>query len=437
MTTTDTHILPHGDLVRPFIAYRKVNTVGLFKHTDSSPLLRALAFSPDGTSLGGAFDQRVVIWRVEQIEDDAVPGGLERWTSSFILCLDDTVEEELSFFAWTKTGFLLIGSTCGSVKVGCFSGMGFQATSHPIKFLALHDRGSFLAVAAGNSELTVWNSTEDGWQYVDALRIPNEALRLSRDREEVTFVGWKESGHENVLVVAYLNHGILSWNIDAMKCTTLLHLDRIWSAALSPDGRHIAVSGKRGSFQIFDLETKIKVSTLMEPEDEPQGGPRTAASPGQFIHEGQYFLGAGQGKANLWNALRSIRAQRLDLSAKFAKSTDLLLAVSDTQLRKLQQRTVRIAAVQQRSRSGDRDLEIPWHTQFNGFLVGVLGRTSGLETKDIVTLSRCIENRLFSTAIFDLGKCLVKSEDDGLHELYGELTREYHPAKGSPQKGIK
>ena len=87
--------------------------------------------------------------------------------------------------------------------------------------------------------------------------------------------------------------------------------------------------GKRHTFQVFDLETKIKVNTLAEPTDEKMGHTRNAACPREFVHDGQYFLGAGLGKVNLWNASHSIRAQRLDLGILlFARNFYLRVTVA-------------------------------------------------------------------------------------------------------------
>ena len=105
----------------PRLAYRKVNVRGLFQHKASEPFLRALAFSPDGGFLGGAFDRRIVIWRLKRTEDDQSAGGLEEWAPTVVFSLDDNADEELSFFSWTNTDFLLIASTSGDVKIGRFS----------------------------------------------------------------------------------------------------------------------------------------------------------------------------------------------------------------------------------------------------------------------------------------------------------------------------
>ncbi|TEB18738.1 WD40 repeat-like protein [Coprinellus micaceus] len=319
MTLTQTVAHSQATLAEatPRLAYRKVNIHGLFKHKHSDPFLRAIAFSPDGALLGGAFDRRVIIWRLEKAGEDHSPGGFEEWAPTVVFSLDDNTDEEISFFSWTNTDFLLIASTSGDVKIGQFS-KGFQVSAHPIKSMALHQNGALLALAAADNELTGWQANRGGdWEYVSHLRQPDHQRGSCSDgRLGLTHIAWKES-EDRVLVVTHLNHGIFAWDMASMECRTLLNQDKVLAATLSPDDRYIAIPGRHSTFQIFDLETKIKANTLAEPADEKVGLMRTSACPGQFVHDGQYFLGAGLGKINIWNAKHSIRAQRLDLGTPF------------------------------------------------------------------------------------------------------------------------
>lgn len=196
MPSTQSPILTQDNHTTPVLVYRKVHTQGLFKHHNHYPLVRALAFSPDGTLLGGAFERYVVIWRLESAEENDSPGGLENWSSRAMFTLNENAEEELCFFSWANADFLLIGSTYGSVKVGCYTDSvchyrsavftqctecggvvkcatfkGFQASLYSIKFIEMHCGGSLLAVAAGDYEVTVWTLNEGGFYLLAVVRM--------------------------------------------------------------------------------------------------------------------------------------------------------------------------------------------------------------------------------------------------------------------------
>ncbi|KAF6741256.1 WD40-repeat-containing domain protein [Ephemerocybe angulata] len=309
------------------LRYRKVQTHGLQQPSPSNsrPLLRALAFSPDGHYIAGTFDRKVVVWGLNVPAETQEERALEEWEQKLVYRLDDRVQDEaLTCLVWTSSDFLLLGSSTGDVRVitigkNATRMKGFQATRSPIRFLSLDQAGFFLAVVAGDREVSVWYFEEGEYSsYLFAF----PSLTVDGQPGCVTFLGWNQATG-GMLIVAYLGHGVFRFCI-TIKCklitmasvfsTNVLHR---YSGALSPNGNLFAIPGARGTFVIWDLNTKDKVTVLHEPAEEVSAGhSRQNDRPSQFVHDGEFLFGAGIGKLNLWNASRNIRAQRLNLGGQ-------------------------------------------------------------------------------------------------------------------------
>jgi hypothetical protein len=83
----------------------------------ASPLLRALALSPDGQYVAGAFDRHATIWRFMEREDDD-DNDKEHLKEALIYRIDQrSALEEITCLFWMKTGQILIGSSVGDVKI--------------------------------------------------------------------------------------------------------------------------------------------------------------------------------------------------------------------------------------------------------------------------------------------------------------------------------
>ncbi|KAJ2911994.1 hypothetical protein MD484_g8417, partial [Candolleomyces efflorescens] len=303
------------------LRYEKVYDLPLSEPSTYSPLLRALAFSPDGHHLAGAFDRTVTVWRLSQHDDDGNPS--ESWKIMVNYRLDERAkEEEFTCLVWARSGVLLVGASTGDVKMVTLNNEGttvngFQATKLSIKYLALNSEQSLLAVAAGEDEVVIWAASETGsWSKLH--RLPDPGTRLARDEVlEVTFIGWHGTGKDS-LVVSYLHHGVLSWNVFLKDAQGLLNPDKVFVRS-SPGFM------SQAALTTTQSRNQDKLNSLHDPDSgasKPQITHR--ARPGEFVHQGQFYLGAGVGKINLWHAARNIRAQRLVLSVSQPPSTSLI-----------------------------------------------------------------------------------------------------------------
>ncbi|KAJ2911632.1 hypothetical protein MD484_g8781, partial [Candolleomyces efflorescens] len=303
----------------PVLQYQQVYTLPITKDSSTpSPLLRALAFSPDGRYFAGAFDRYVTIWRSKESQEGEEDTE-EKWTQIFDFRIDDrSASEEITCLSWMPTGHILIGSNIGDVKIILLRDddtlvRGFQSSTHPVRFVTLDRTGRLLAVVSGQHKIGIWQwiDSQECWSRVHSLPPPEKRL-ASDDAVEVTSIHWERSG-QSTLIISYLNHGIL------------------YGGSLSPDGQHFAIPNRKGTFDIYNLSSRDKLDWLHDPDlQEAQKHVGLRSRPGVFIHGGLYFVGASIGKVNIWNTARSIRGQRLSLEDGFENSPVTLLTVSNT-----------------------------------------------------------------------------------------------------------
>ncbi|KAF5341748.1 hypothetical protein D9611_001704 [Ephemerocybe angulata] len=385
MLLEDTNI-EEGHGVRPTLTYTPSSSIRLASSETSPPLLRFICFSPDGKYIAGAFDLKIMVWK-QSLSEDA--GSIaENWTVVSDYPLEGGgVEDALCCMSWAKSGVLLAGATTGDVLVVKVTEAGtsvhiFLAAEKPIKHLALNKDKSHLTIVAGDADTTIWKAgfppvppgtvSEEQWDQIQ--KVPTPEIQYPPDENlEVTFVGWKETDGD-VVILAYLHHGVRSWNIRDQKLVTVLDLDTvIYAGALSPDGRYFSVPNRKSTFDIFDLKTKEKLNRLHDPDDATSNTHLSQRNrPGLFVHEGRYFIGAGLGKVNLWQVAGNIRVQRLSLSMStifisnttplpsqlsaeslytvgetFSHSAVTLLAISDTDTASCLKGEIRVAACTQ------------------------------------------------------------------------------------------
>ncbi|TEB22290.1 hypothetical protein FA13DRAFT_1566509, partial [Coprinellus micaceus] len=266
-------------------------------------------FSPQGECLAGAFDRYLTIWVCQSGPDD-LGSPLERWVPKVNYSVnEDDEHEEYTFLAWTKANTILAGTNSGYVKLIEIQPQGtridrFQATFLPVKYMALNGPGNLLAIAAGDNEVTLWDppnnpkDLEDTWKFRD--RLPNPHSRLANDEMlQVTSIAFQGS-HEANLLVSYLHHGV--------TCPPLS-----FGVSFSPDGRLLSIPNRKGTFDIFELPSKDKLHTL---KDDPRIRSMNATQrtrPGQFIHQGGFFIGASVGKVNIWDVQYNLRSQQISL----------------------------------------------------------------------------------------------------------------------------
>jgi hypothetical protein len=97
--------------------FQKVCSLGPPKPSNVPPLLRGLAFSPQGECLAGAFDRYLTIWVCQSGPDDSCSPS-ERWVPKVNYSVnEDDEHEEYTFLAWTKANIILAGTNAGYVKL--------------------------------------------------------------------------------------------------------------------------------------------------------------------------------------------------------------------------------------------------------------------------------------------------------------------------------
>ncbi|TEB28532.1 hypothetical protein FA13DRAFT_1793997 [Coprinellus micaceus] len=249
--------------------------------------------------------------------------------------------------------------------------VGFQATQYPVKSMTLSPDKSLLAISSGRNEITVWSrSAEVGGSFItdslncsQPIRINGHLLsgafcwqskgRLPHppsfipggDMLQVTSVAW--TGAESAeIVVSYLHHGVFSWSVSPrFRSRKLIHIDKVCSISLSPDGKTLAIPNQTSTFDLYDLTSKDKLGTLTDPDavDNSEAVSKgLRVRPGQFIHRGMFFIGASVGKVHVWCVGTGSRAQRLSLDPDRSHLPVTLLTTSNSNTTKCKE--YRVAA---------------------------------------------------------------------------------------------
>ncbi|KAF6759010.1 WD40-repeat-containing domain protein [Ephemerocybe angulata] len=389
---------------RPSLQYKKVMASGLMNASASRthpPLIHHLAICPEAQHIAGGFGHEVVIWQIDLDPDSGGYGAQdyqEKWdilTICHLNQLQGVGDFYVTCLTWASKKYFLFGSSSGEVfkldkinrwKVGC-DWKRFKPSTHAIKFLAMN-RDGLLAVACGDHNVAIWvydecsedEDEEARWDCIHRLPLPSSRIGDGA-LYEVTYLGWNEA-LPDILVVSYLNHGILSWNASLGQWGEPFEVDKVYAGALSPDGRLYAAPGTRGAFDVFDLESKIRFRTLRDPEPVRNELPREKARPCQFVHDGEFLLGADIGRINLWHIATATRLQHLDLNLIGADQGYVdrpigAFAISDTNNVQHNQ-IIRVAAC---SKGPYQDVEV-WKAKVHSLAVQEEGRTAGARVQE-------------------------------------------------------
>ncbi|KAJ3553637.1 hypothetical protein NM688_g3502 [Phlebia brevispora] len=102
------------------------------------------------------------------------------------------------------------------------------------------------------------------------------------------------------LLVSYLNHGIVCFDVASQTMTWSLPLrTQIGRSALSPDEGTVMISNLAGGIDMFDVRTRMHIDTLSLPSPEERNVPL----PLLFIHEGEDMLfGSATGDVQIVDA---------------------------------------------------------------------------------------------------------------------------------------
>ncbi|EAU87073.2 hypothetical protein CC1G_11253 [Coprinopsis cinerea okayama7 len=332
---------------RPFtLSYKPCSKlVAIPTHHSTTPStdgIQDLAFSPDGLYLAASFRREVHVWELKEDRD----GMTEAWARKVRFSLESRDKASISCMAWSSSNYLVVGTSAGRLELVKINEKvpsvqwslrysiqpisqeakvrGFQVSDEPIKLVAIDSGFTTMAVVAGKSEVGIWKRSDTvdskkAWVGLFYLTSPESYVSL-QEEVVVTSVAWDENPSDGeLLVVSYLNHGIVTWNASVPSLSNMVNVETVLSpsGSLSPDGRKFAIPNSKGTFDIYDLALKNKVVTLTDPDDEvsvhASWNDTSPSRQASFIRDGSWIVGTGKGKLNIWNVFNNIRAQRLNL----------------------------------------------------------------------------------------------------------------------------
>jgi WD40 repeat protein/predicted Ser/Thr protein kinase len=291
--------------------------------TGHSGTVTCAAFSPDGSRLAtGSHDGTVRIWDTEKhscvstlnVTHASVwslaftPNGKELMTAcnEKIEFRDtDTWRVRTNFpgelAAISKTGTLLATSAsnpfywepAGIVRLWNWkTGELLRSFDRPGRAVALSFNGSLLAVAGGNSGITIWNTATGKVVRELPTKDPVWSLNFSPDGRELLSAGWSSnvivskvdgdepseliSGHQlhvwsavfsadgATIATASSDQTTRLWDAMTLKPKSVLrgHGSEVWCAAFSPDGKSLATGGKDQNVMFWPVEARGRQTEL-------------------------------------------------------------------------------------------------------------------------------------------------------------------------------
>ncbi|KAH9847484.1 WD40-repeat-containing domain protein [Lenzites betulinus] len=268
-----------------------------------------VAFSPSGSFLAsGGLDGRVCVWEIGSGKLLHVFAGKSPVLSVVWLDLD---ERMVCGMQDGTIASLAISPTLIRLE-------GFLAHRYPVERLAF--KGAYLASGA-HKEVKVWSrvSPSDSigtWTLVASLNAPKRSSYTTACDIMVTSLHWTLSpSHPLVLLVTYLNHGIVAFDGRTWARIGGTPLPGyIADASLTRDGRLLAVSNMLTGFELFALKGFVELEPLYSFQQDITTGPPL---PVRFLHGDHALIGGSlHGRVNMWDVY-SRRKQPLVLDGKF------------------------------------------------------------------------------------------------------------------------
>ena len=308
------------------VADRK-EIVTLKGHTNA---VLAVAFLPDGRTLvtGGA-DRLVKVWDVDAKKEIGSHGDHRGAVRGIAVSPDGkkvaTAGSDRRINLWETGGWTLAGSLRGHggpVRAVAFSpdglliastaedGMAFlwDANTREIRHrLAGHDgavtgiafspRGQIVATSGSDKSLRLWETGTGG-----------ELANLEDGHaESIQGVAFAPSGRQIATAAADKSVGVWSATLPPMFATHSLNGRPGWTgvAAVSPDGKRIAVVGEKYAIVILDADSGAVLTTLR--------GHRATVTQLAFSRDGARLLSAGRDRVGyLWDVQGSRSLATLD-----------------------------------------------------------------------------------------------------------------------------
>ncbi|RDB23068.1 hypothetical protein Hypma_009878 [Hypsizygus marmoreus] len=202
-----------------------------------------------------------------------------------------------------------------------------------INAISLNSTGTYLACGGDDGKISIWATLSNErqllhvvsgrspvmcliwlhsdrvlaasvWVHLCDLDQPSKTGQNSNAEVIVTALRWDDSSKR--LLVAYLHHGVMLWDLPSMSVTRYINVGVQHSGfiSISPsleDRHRLAVANRMLGFDIFDLESGKPMETF---RDESVHEPKTPQEflPVLHIHDGLALLGRSHnGRVHIWD----------------------------------------------------------------------------------------------------------------------------------------
>ncbi|KAH7921123.1 WD40 repeat-like protein, partial [Leucogyrophana mollusca] len=283
-------------------------------HVDS---VICLAFSKGGEFLAsGGEDGKLVIWDIVKAQP------LSRiHMKSPVLSLQWNLKSKSTLFCGCQDGTLVLIPDVNDTGTMFEVLTGVQA---PVYCTDLHSSGRELAIGLGCEVHIAKEMTKFTYATFTVLPEPTALPRHDSDEDVDTDDVWVRARaisffkNPRQLVVAYLNHGIICWDVRARSQLWLIipshrhrHIfqqDSSGHAVLSPDRRYILVSNLNNGLDLYPVGKSNILQSYRYHADADKNYPFTVG----FLRDGEALMcGSPSGKVAVWNTKTGIHAQTL------------------------------------------------------------------------------------------------------------------------------
>ncbi|KAF8238336.1 hypothetical protein L208DRAFT_1113848, partial [Tricholoma matsutake] len=177
------------------------------------------------------------------------------------------------------------------------SATGFQLHLSPLECIAFSND---MVSTSAHDEVCVWSfEAKSNFMLPRTLPKPSQACHTSKP-VITTSVHWASSYSSNALVVSYLYHGVVIW--DVLVGNAILNFPlktMIGDTSLSRDHRYLAVSDLTTGFDVYDL--KSTQGPFQSWDNESNTKTDKLCLPVKFIHHDYAVLGGSSlGSLRFW-----------------------------------------------------------------------------------------------------------------------------------------